>query len=99
MKLDMNTAFGLDRRQFLGAGVAALGGCAGMRRPMAFGGKTDLIADLQERTFRYFWDTTDPVTGLAPDRWPTPSFASIAAVGFALTAYPIGVAHGWITRA
>ncbi|WP_298089890.1 glucoamylase family protein [uncultured Sphingomonas sp.] len=57
-----------------------------------------LLKDIQQRTFRYFWDSTDPVTGLAPDRWPTPSFASIAAIGFALTAYPIGVANGWITR-
>jgi hypothetical protein len=54
---------------------------------------------LQERTFHYFWDTTDPDTGLVPDRYPTPSFASIAAVGFALTAYPIGVEHGYVTRA
>jgi len=37
--------------------------------------------------------------GLVPDRYPTPSFASIAAVGFALTAYPIGVERGYITRA
>ena len=57
-----------------------------------------LLEELEERSFRFFWETTDPVTGLAPDRWPTPSFASIAAVGFALTAYPIGVARGWITR-
>jgi hypothetical protein len=58
-----------------------------------------VIGDLQERTFRFFWETTDPKTGLAPDRWPTPSFSSIAAVGFALTAYPVGVVNGWITRA
>ena len=58
----------------------------------------DPIVDLEERTFRFFWDTTDARTGLAPDRWPTPSFASIAAIGFALTAYPIGVANGWVTR-
>ena len=57
-----------------------------------------LFDDLQERTFRYFWDTADPVTGLVPDRYPTPSFSSIAAVGFALTAYPIGVERGYITR-
>lgn len=53
---------------------------------------------LQERTFRYFWKTTDPVTGLTPDRAPTPSFCSIAAVGFALTAYPIGVERHSIQR-
>ncbi|WP_033921378.1 glucoamylase family protein [Sphingomonas sp. 37zxx] len=60
---------------------------------------TPLIDDIQRRAFRYFWETTDPRTGLAPDRWPTPSFASIAAVGYALTAYPIGASHGWVTRA
>lgn len=96
----------MDRRQLLGSGALALAGLTGActtpgTRPgrAAMAPSADpLIRDLQERTFRYFWDTTDPETGLAPDRWPTPSFASIAAVGFALTAYPIGVAHGWITR-
>ncbi|BCW92202.1 MAG: hypothetical protein KatS3mg007_0096 [Thermoanaerobaculum sp.] len=57
-----------------------------------------LLAEVQRRAFLYFWETADPTTGLVPDRWPTPSFASIAAVGFALTAYPIGVERGWITR-
>lgn len=33
-----------------------------------------------------------------PDRWPTPSFSSIAAVGFGLTVYAVGVERGWITR-
>ena len=56
------------------------------------------LADLERRTFDFFWETTDAKTGLAPDRWPTPSFASIAAVGFALSAYPVGVARGYITR-
>ena len=54
---------------------------------------------LQRRTFDFFWALTPPANGLTPDRWPTPSFSSIAAVGFALTAYPVGVEHGWITRA
>ena len=53
---------------------------------------------LSHRTFDWFWETTDPATGLTPDRWPRQSFSSIAAVGFALTAYPIGVERGWITR-
>ena len=34
-----------------------------------------------------------------PDRHPSPSPSSIAAVGFALTAYPIGVERGYVTRA
>jgi len=54
---------------------------------------------LQRRTFDFFWERTPASNGLTPDRWPTPSFSSIAAVGFALTAYPVGVEHGWITRA
>src|SRR2546425_13235344 len=54
---------------------------------------------LQLRTFGYFWDLTNPANGLTPDRSPTPSFSSIAAVGFALTAYPIGVDRGYVTRA
>ena len=54
---------------------------------------------LEERTFHYFWDLTNTTNGLVPDRSPTPSFSSIAAVGFGLTAYPIGVERGYITRA
>src|SRR6266542_2433202 len=54
---------------------------------------------LEERTFHYFWDLTNPTNGLTPDRAPSPSFSSIAAVGFALTAYPVGVERGYITRA
>src|SRR3989454_6186628 len=54
---------------------------------------------LEERTFHYFWDLTNPQNGLTPDRAPSPSFSSIAAVGFALTAYPIGVERRYITRA
>lgn len=57
------------------------------------------LDDLSERTFRFFWDTANPANGLVPDRYPTPSFSSIAAVGFGLTAYPIGVERGYITRA
>jgi hypothetical protein len=57
-----------------------------------------LFDSLEERTFRYFWENADPETGLIPDRFPSPSAASIAAVGFALTAYPIGVERGYVTR-
>ena len=40
--------------------------------------------EIERRTFRWFWDTVNRKNGLVPDRWPTPSFSSIAAVGFAL---------------
>src|SRR5689334_7284763 len=54
---------------------------------------------LQRRTFNWFWERTDPNNGLTPDRWPTKSFSSVAAVGFALTAYPVGVERGYVSRA
>ncbi|QDK77669.1 Tat pathway signal protein [Spirosoma sp. KCTC 42546] len=57
------------------------------------------LDSLEHDTFRYFWDTTNPENGLIPDRAPTPSFASIAAVGFGLTSYLVGVERGYITRA
>jgi len=55
--------------------------------------------DLTQRTFRYFWDTTDTKRCLAPDRWPSNPFSSIASTGFALTAYGIGAERGYVTRA
>lgn len=53
---------------------------------------------LEHDTFRWFWDKSDARTGLTPDRAPTESFASVGAMGFALTAYPIGAERGWVTR-
>ena len=98
----------LDRRRFLmgttAAGVAALsvGGC--MVRPGGDGAGPPPALDpevneLQRRTFDWFVRVTDRTTGLTPDRWPTESFSSVAAVGFALTCWPIGVERGWISRA
>ncbi|HYC94564.1 MAG TPA: glucoamylase family protein [Sphingomicrobium sp.] len=54
--------------------------------------------DLTQRTFRYFWETTDTKRCLAPDRWPSNPFSSIAATGFALTAYGIGAERGYVSR-
>jgi hypothetical protein len=60
--------------------------------------QTAFLDTVEHRTFDWFWETTSPSTGLVPDRWPTPSFSSIAAVGFGLTAYLVGVERGWIGR-
>ncbi|MFO1225985.1 glucoamylase family protein [Roseateles sp.] len=56
------------------------------------------LSELERRTFDWFWDIAHPVTGLTPDRWPSPSFCSVAAVGFALSSYVIGSQRGYITR-
>lgn len=59
---------------------------------------SEFLDTLSQRTFGYFWDLANPENGLSPDRWPTPSFSSIASTGFGLTAYLIGVEKGYITR-
>ncbi len=69
------------------------------RTPRPVVGSLDpFLVDLQARTFRFFWETANPRNGLIPDRYPTPSYSSIAAVGFGLTSYPVGVERGYITR-
>jgi len=60
--------------------------------------ETAFLDTLERRTFSWFWDLSDAKTGLTPDRWPTKSFSSVAAVGFALTAYPIGAERHYVTR-
>ena len=94
----------LDRRKLLQGSTlliagGALPGCA--TTTLASGGRTlpAFYEDIERRTFRWFWDTVNRKNGLVPDRWPTPSFSSIAAVGFALPAYAIGAERGWCTRA
>ncbi len=69
--------------------------------PTAETGKPELpllFKDIERRTFQFFWDTTNERNGLTPDRYPSRPFSSIAAVGYALTAYPIGVENGWVSR-
>lgn len=59
----------------------------------------DAFLDLiSERTFSYFLDWYDPVTGLYYDRSSFPDLMSIAATGFGLTALTIGEERGWIDR-
>jgi hypothetical protein len=83
--------------------IVCLAACTGTPRlrPTAPSGVSDtaLLDDVENRSFHYFWDLADPHTLLVPDRWPTPSFSSIAAVGFGLTAYGIGAERGYVTRA
>ncbi len=93
----------MDRRRFLMASgaAAALGGsgCAALSPLGMVGGQVDPeLTDLQFRTFRWFAETQNRQNGLTPDRWPTPSFCSVAAVGFALACWPIGVERGWMSR-
>jgi hypothetical protein len=58
----------------------------------------DLLMALQRKAFDYFLYEANDANGLVADRSTKESPASIAAVGLALTAYPIGVARGFMTR-
>lgn len=60
---------------------------------------------VQHKAFNFFWEESDPTTGLTNDRSQnlgdapdTHTIASTAATGYALAALPIGVSHGWITH-
>ncbi len=55
------------------------------------------LEELQRRTFLFFWEQADSM-GQIPDRWPTRTFSSIAATGFGLSAYLVGVERGWISH-
>ncbi|MEO6326801.1 MAG: glucoamylase family protein [Thermoanaerobaculia bacterium] len=57
-----------------------------------------LLERLQRESFRYFAHETDAASGLVPDTTVVGSPASIAAMGLALTAYPVAVARGFTTR-
>ncbi len=66
--------------------------------PHAFASDDEFLEYVQQCNFDYFWYGANPANGLVPDRLPTASACSIAAVGFGLTAIGIGVDHGWIAR-
>ena len=61
-------------------------------------GREQMLLNLQHDSFDYFVHEVNEANGLIADKtapdWP----ASIAAVGMALTAYPVGVERGCITR-
>lgn len=66
-----------------------------------------LLDDLSHRSFLYFWEQSDPATGIARDRARAEAgphlperrdVGSTGATGFALTALCIGAERGWISR-
>ncbi len=56
------------------------------------------LARLQQDTFGYFLNETNRANGMVPDNTRPGAHASIAAIGFGLTAYVIGVERGFVTR-
>lgn len=68
------------------------------RAPAGAIGDAALCDELQKETFDYFLNEFNPVTGLIADKtargWPS----SIAAVGLALSAFPVGVERKLLDR-
>jgi hypothetical protein len=63
-----------------------------------------LLDELQRAAFRFFQEQADPNTGLVRDRArsdgsPSAGKASIAASGFALSAWAVATQRGWVDRA
>ena len=58
----------------------------------------ELLDDLQNKSFAYFVDQINLENGLVADSTWNNSPASIAAVGFSLPVYAVGVEHGWMRR-
>jgi len=69
---------------------------------------SDLLEAISRRSFRYFWEQANPITGLILDRARTDgkpeddpkhrNVASIAATGFGLTALSIANEHHWVSH-
>ncbi len=58
-----------------------------------------MLTRIQRRAFEYFVCNTNARNGLVSDTTRDGAPCSIAVVGFALSAYPVGVERGWMTRA
>lgn len=64
------------------------------------------LDDLSKKAVRYFWEQTEPSTGLTRDRGPlhpgtkenNGNISSIASTGYALASYAIGAERGWLNR-
>jgi hypothetical protein len=57
-----------------------------------------MLDRLQRASFDYFVANANPRNGLVADTTRAGSPSSIAVIGFALSAYPVGVERGWIER-
>jgi hypothetical protein len=59
----------------------------------------EMLDQLQRDAFAYFLNEVNPANGLVKDCTRPGAPSSIATVGLALAAYPVGVEHGLVTRA
>ena len=99
--------YSASRRDFLAAAAALLATrVPAVSRPLN-SADDHLLDDLCRRCFLYFWEQSDPHSGIARDRARADGslhpasdryVGSTGATGFALTAFCIGAERGWIPR-
>src|ERR1700733_4488309 len=88
----------LTRRRFLSASAAAtVSSSIWAKATTERVPDSQLLSDIERRTFYFYWERVNQSNGLMADRLSTPAACSITGTGFALTAWPIGVERGWIT--
>jgi len=74
----------LTRRSFLSAAAAGI-----VSSPMwakstpARVSDSQLLGDIERRTFYFYWERVNHSNGLMADRWSTPAACSITGTGFA----------------
>lgn len=59
---------------------------------------TDLLTEIQRKTFKYFWDFGHPVSGLASERNSSGENVTSGGSGFGLMAMLVGMERGFISR-
>ncbi len=58
----------------------------------------ELLEEISYASFRFFVDEANPSTALVPDNVQNPNISSIAAQGYAFSAWVIGAERGWIAH-
>ena len=87
-------------QKILFIGILVILGCNGKQLPPQepARGAPFSIDELQRRTFLYFWELADSNNFQVPDRYPTLTFSSVAATGFGLSSYLVGIERGYVSR-
>lgn len=81
------------------AGLAVVAAPSGIAKPpFRFAADDEaFLNEVQHGAFNFLWNACDPATGMVYDR-TSKDVISVGGVGFQLSAIPIGVERGWITR-
>jgi len=66
--------------------------------PAPFASDEEFLAYVKQAAVDFFWYEANPANGMIRDRSTKGAVASIASVGFGLSALTVGVENGWVER-